>query len=59
MVLHASISCLSSAECTAEEVFRYVGPHAVFASGSPFNDVDLGKLLFTFFWNCCNLSWRT
>ena len=49
MVLHDSILSLSSAECTAEEVFRHVGPHAVFASGSPFNDVDLGKLLFSFF----------
>ena len=49
MVLYDSILSLSSAECTAEEVFRYVGPHAVFASGSPFNDVDLGKSSFSFF----------
>ncbi|BBN07248.1 malate dehydrogenase (oxaloacetate-decarboxylating)(NADP+) [Marchantia polymorpha subsp. ruderalis] len=32
----------SKAECTAEQAFKYVGPHIVFASGSPFQDVDLG-----------------
>ncbi|KAI5059559.1 hypothetical protein GOP47_0025878 [Adiantum capillus-veneris] len=31
-----------NAECTAEEAFRHVGPHIVFASGSPFADVELG-----------------
>ncbi|KAL3687953.1 hypothetical protein R1sor_014262 [Riccia sorocarpa] len=32
----------SKAECTAEQAFKHVGPHIVFASGSPFQDVDLG-----------------
>lgn len=32
-----------NAECTAEEAFRHVGPHIIFASGSPFEDVDLGN----------------
>lgn len=31
-----------NAECTAEEAFQHAGPHIVFASGSPFTDVDLG-----------------
>ncbi|KAJ7564625.1 hypothetical protein O6H91_02G026700 [Diphasiastrum complanatum] len=31
-----------NAECTAEEAFKYVGDHIIFASGSPFEDVDLG-----------------
>lgn len=30
------------AECTPEEAFSIVGDHIVFASGSPFHDVDLG-----------------
>lgn len=32
----------SKAECTAEQAFKHAGPHIVFASGSPFQDVDLG-----------------
>ncbi|CAM6097421.1 unnamed protein product [Calypogeia fissa] len=32
----------SKAECTAEQAFQYAGPDIVFASGSPFQDVDLG-----------------
>lgn len=36
------------AECTPEEAFSTVGDHIVFASGSPFHDVNLGM--------CCNLS---
>ncbi|KAG9441118.1 hypothetical protein H6P81_016972 [Aristolochia fimbriata] len=31
-----------NAECTAEEAFRHAGPNIVFASGSPFEHVDLG-----------------
>ncbi|XP_004307278.1 PREDICTED: NAD-dependent malic enzyme 62 kDa isoform, mitochondrial [Fragaria vesca subsp. vesca] len=32
-----------NAECTAEDAFSVVGENVVFASGSPFNDVDLGN----------------
>ncbi|KAF6170155.1 hypothetical protein GIB67_038688 [Kingdonia uniflora] len=32
-----------NAECTPEEAFSIVGDHIVFASGSPFKDVDLGN----------------
>jgi malate dehydrogenase (decarboxylating) len=32
----------SNAECTAKEAFQYAGPNIIFASGSPFRDVDLG-----------------
>lgn len=38
-----------TAECTAEQAFKYVGPHIVFASGSPFQDVDLGMILYKLF----------
>lgn len=31
-----------AAECTAKEAFQYAGPNIIFASGSPFRDVDLG-----------------
>lgn len=31
-----------AAECTAKEAFQHAGPNIVFASGSPFRDVDLG-----------------
>ncbi|KAJ1694170.1 hypothetical protein LUZ63_010868 [Rhynchospora breviuscula] len=36
----------TNAECTPGDVFKYVGEHAIFASGSPFNDVLLedGKM---------------
>lgn len=30
------------AECTPEEAFSIVGDNVVYASGSPFADVDLG-----------------
>lgn len=33
-----------SAECTPGDVFKYVGEHAIFASGSPFHDVLLGMI---------------
>ncbi|KAF6159367.1 hypothetical protein GIB67_032138, partial [Kingdonia uniflora] len=32
-----------NAECTPKEAFSIVGDHIVFASGSPFKDVDLGN----------------
>lgn len=31
-----------TAECTPEEAFSIVGDNIIFASGSPFKDVDLG-----------------
>jgi malate dehydrogenase (decarboxylating) len=36
----------TNAECTPGDVFKYIGEHAIFASGSPFNDVLLedGKM---------------
>ncbi|XP_078162218.1 NAD-dependent malic enzyme 2 isoform X2 [Carex rostrata] len=36
----------TNAECTPGDVFKYVGEHAIFASGSPFNNVLLedGKM---------------
>ncbi|EEE51230.1 hypothetical protein OsJ_32079 [Oryza sativa Japonica Group] len=33
----------TKAECTPEDVFKYVGDNAVFASGSPFSNVTLGN----------------
>lgn len=33
-----------AAECTAIEAFQYCGPNIIFASGSPFRDVDLGQI---------------
>ncbi|KAK9911225.1 hypothetical protein M0R45_035146 [Rubus argutus] len=33
----------NNAECTAQEAFSIVGDNVVFASGSPFKDVDLGN----------------
>lgn len=37
--------CLSygPAECTAAEAFKHAGENIVFASGSPFDNVALGK----------------
>ncbi|KAK6940978.1 Malic enzyme, NAD-binding [Dillenia turbinata] len=32
-----------TSECTPREAFSIVGDHIIFASGSPFNDVDLGN----------------
>jgi hypothetical protein len=31
-----------TAECTAADAFRHAGENIVFASGSPFENVDLG-----------------
>ncbi|XP_057780622.1 NAD-dependent malic enzyme 59 kDa isoform, mitochondrial [Salvia miltiorrhiza] len=33
----------TNAECTAEEAFKHAGENIVFASGSPFDNVDLGN----------------
>lgn len=35
-----------AAECTAKEAFQYAGEDIIFASGSPFRDVDLGACPF-------------
>lgn len=35
----------SPAECTPEEAFSIIGVSAIFASGSPFKDVDFGMCL--------------
>ncbi|KAL9255761.1 NAD-dependent malic enzyme 62 kDa isoform, mitochondrial-like protein [Drosera capensis] len=32
-----------NAECTPEEAFTIIGDHIIYASGSPFKDVDLGN----------------
>lgn len=37
-----SVLSSSAAECTPEEAFSIVGDNIIFASGSPFKDVDLG-----------------
>lgn len=37
-----------AAECTPEEAFSIVGDNIIFASGSPFKDVDLGMSV-----TCC------
>lgn len=34
-----------TAECTAADAFKYAGDHIVFASGSPFENVNLGNFL--------------
>lgn len=35
-----------AAECTAAEAFKHAGDNIVFASGSPFENVDLGNFSF-------------
>lgn len=37
-----------TAECTAEEAFKHAGENIVFASGSPFDNVDLGILVLKY-----------
>ena len=34
-----------TAECNAADAFKHAGPNIVFASGSPFENVDLGTIL--------------
>lgn len=36
-----------TAECTPEEAFSVLGENIIFASGSPFNDVDLGMCSYS------------
>lgn len=36
--------CSDTAECTAADAFKHAGENIVFASGSPFENVDLGIL---------------
>jgi malate dehydrogenase (decarboxylating) len=38
-----------TAECTAIDAFNHAGEHIVFASGSPFENVDFGNYLFHWF----------
>ena len=42
-----------TAECTAVDAFKHAGENIVFASGSPFKNVDLGMV--SFHW--ANLLW--
>ena len=57
MIKLCFFGCLFAAECTAKEAFQYAGPNIVFASGSPFRDVDLGanpsspRINSSFFWH--------
>jgi hypothetical protein len=37
-----SFAYSTTAECTAADAFRHAGENIVFASGSPFENVDLG-----------------
>ncbi|KAF3445331.1 hypothetical protein FNV43_RR10507 [Rhamnella rubrinervis] len=41
--LSAVGGCSQRAECTPEEAFSILGDNIIFASGSPFKDVDLGN----------------
>lgn len=40
--LYATSLTFLTAECTAEEAFSVLGDNIIFASGSPFSNVDLG-----------------
>ena len=35
--------CMGTAECTSIDAFKHAGENIVFASGSPFENVDLGN----------------
>lgn len=37
-----------SAECTAQEAFSILGDNIIFASGSPFKNVDLGMYKYRY-----------
>lgn len=41
MSVMAYLLC-ETAECTAEDAFKYAGENIIFASGSPFENVTLG-----------------
>lgn len=40
---------MGTAECTAIDAFKHAGENMVFASGSPFENVDLGNY-YHFLW---------
>lgn len=44
-VFHSDIFIIGTAECTAIDAFNHAGENIVFASGSPFENVDLGNYL--------------
>ena len=48
------------AECTAEDAFKRAGEHIIFGSGSPFENVDLGRfvLKMSFWYGFRNLQFR-
>ena len=45
MLFYPSFLIFIKAECAPEEAFSIVGDNIIFASGSPFRDVDLGMCL--------------
>jgi malate dehydrogenase (decarboxylating) len=47
-----------TAECTAADAFRHAGENIVFASGSPFENVDLGISHFYFSLSCFEVFWH-
>lgn len=49
MFMIKSVFCyvfMFAAECTPKDAFTYAGENIIFASGSPFENVGLGKLVF-------------
>jgi len=54
-VFHSDIFIIiGTAECTAIDAFNHAGENIVFASGSPFENVDLGNYLLILFF----LAWK-